>query len=724
MRNEFWIISTLISIGLIGGFIYNWPRAQQSGANRQFPDSKVDALLEPARKLNPEDLEDYGKKVEKLLRQGDNYLQVGNFEDATEYYAILLNLHKQAFPDEPVDFKLYFRIALASELSGQHDTADYYYRFTLDQNGMSLPKRLLVELSQTRNMTKFARQTVAIEKLSELYLTHEGNEQIDDALRFEIGHQISQILYADTENALKEQMAAIDRPVLQDCPIDIGGSLQRIDLDESNVPPVESIPIVQTQLDVLQNPNGNLELIIVGGAYQSTAVSKMLSEVGQMTGLQFQMDANVQPYLIGRTIKFRFTAISMAVLLDVILHPLALTWEQTGDTIRLIPANLVTKEAFALLRSRQTIRLSRQLIVNYPNDRCRGVVRLASANTSLMAGQYDVASTSLSQLLEEQPANEIRAKVLLNLGLIEKKFQRYDSAIEYFLAAVDQSLDHRIQAIAYANIARVQMEQRFIDPAIIASSRSLSLTKDLSLQSFAALDMARGYLLSRDPQSANRILFDHQDAFTSGLNLKLARAFGAYARSLGTQDDFARDKAIGTLVIALADVDTGKLRHTVDRMIVADAYKSIGLPNQAINTLLITNAQPENAIWERIRTFELAQLLMQYGNQAAAVSNFQKLAGDLSDEVGQRSILELAEFRLGQRNADRSLDLCRMLWQTQLTDSEEEAGSGLTEIIKTQALRLMGKAFTAKGDFNSAAFCYSGRLPVSATSVRSEGQVQ
>ena len=723
MRNEFWIISTLISIGLVGGLVYNWPVARKSGADRQFPDSEVNTLLEPQKKFSAEQLEDYDKKVVELLRQGDNYLQVGNFEDSLEYYAILLNLHKKAFPDEIVDFKLQYRIALASELNRQHEAADYYYRLALGNQQLSLPKRLLVEVASARNMRSLGKQAAAIEKLSELYLAHEGNENVGDDLRFEIGHQIAQILYTETANSLNQTIAAIDQPVFEPCPIDVAGELQKIDLDESGAPLVVPSAVTETNLQVLQNPNGNLELIIVGGSYKSTAVSKVLSELGQMTGLQFQVDANVQPYLVGRTIKFNYPAISLAVLLDVILHPLNLMWEQTENTIRLLPTSSAPDDLFAQLRARQAIRIGRQLIVNHPNSLCRGAIRLAGANMNLMTGQYDAASTSLSQLLEDSPADELKAKIFLNLGLIEKKFRRYDSAVEMFLGTVDQSLDHRLQAIAYANIARIQMEQRFVDVAIISSSRSLSLTKDISVRSFAALDMARGYLLNREPQSANQVLYDHRDAFASGVNLKLAQVYGAYARSLGTQSDVAREKAIETLVIALADVDDGKLKHTVDRMIIANAYKSIGLPNQAINTLLITNAQPENLIWERARTFELAGLLMQYGNPAAAVSNYQKLVTELNDEMGQRSVLQLAKFRLDQGDFDRALELCRMLWQNEDTEPAAETGL-LTDVVKSESLRLMGKCYTAKGDFNSAAFCYSGRLPASTISAENGEPIQ
>ncbi len=711
MRNEFWIVSSLISIGVIGGFIYNWPVSSNTGADRQFPDSKVNVSVAP-ESVSPYDLEQYASRVDELWRQGDNFLGVGNLDDAMENYAIMLNLHEKVHGQESTDIKLQFRIALTSELQSEFERADYFYRQILADETLDFERQLFVQLAQTRNLAKLGKQSQAAETLSTLYLLHAGDESINNLLRFEIGHQIVQLVQAEAEALNTDGVAVLEQPLFEGCPIDSRSAIDVIDRELSETRPKDQSLFAAKPLEILQNPTGDVGLIIVSGAYKSTSITKMLTDLGQGTNLQFEMDAEVQPYLIGRTAKFQFSAVSLGVLLDVTLHPLNLIWEQNGNKVKLSPAGKVSPERLGQYRARQAIRVGRDLIVNYPNDPCRDAILLAGANMNYLIGGFDEASTILNQLLEKELAGELKAKVLLNIGLIEKKFQRYDNAIELFLGAADQSLDRELQAIAYANMARLHLERGYIDPAIIAGGRSLSLTKNLRVRGSAALDMSRSYLINRDPQLANRVLFDHRDAFAEGLILKIAQVFGAYARYLGTINSVAKERAIETLVLSLADIETKKLSNSVDRIIIAKAYNSIGLPNQAIETLIITNARPENLNWERTRTFELAGLLRQYGNKKAAISNYQKLIRDLTDEIGKRSLLKLAEFKLDNENdPDGCLQLCARLWEL---DARQASGaeSKLSETIKTVVLRLMGRAYTAKGDFDSAVYCYSGRLPL------------
>lgn len=713
MRNEFWIISTLISIGVIGGFIYNWPTSSQSGAIRRFPDSEVIENSKIENKFSEKELQSLRSQSAEFLRKADNYLNVGNFDDALDHYAIVSNIRKRKF-QKKLDEKLLFRVGLANELNGDFEKAEFFYRQAAGISTVTPFQRLLIQLAQTRNWIHLGRVAPALETLSRLYLTEEGDDQLDDQLKFEIGRQWIE-LSKTRSLELFGSRTVLNTPLFESCPIDIGYSIEAIDRAqprrlesaETSEKPAKGF----REIEILQNPNEQAELIILNGHTRSISVNKLLNEIAGMTDLHFQIDSKTAPYLIGRTVKVQSEAISLAVLLDVIFYPLNLSWEQNDNVILLHPVASQTKLALARSRANQAIRLGRHLAVNYPDSDCQTAVRLSSAALMYLIEEYDAASTILNQMLDENLGGELRAKIHLNIGMIEKRFERYDNAIEQFLAAVDQSLNNDLRATAYANIARIQMEQSHIEPTIIAAGRSLALTNNPVIRMAAALDMARGYLIKREPESANRVLFDHRDAFVGGAYQTLANVYGAYARSLGTLSPISKQRAIETLVISLADVRSSEVELTVDRILLAKAFTSIGLADRSIDVLVITNASPENEIWGRRRNFQLADQLLLYGNKKAAMSNYEKLAIELEDEIGQRSLLKLAEYELYEKKKpEKAIELCRKLWT-----SEERQPNKQNELddknIISFALRIMGNAYRQLGDIDSAIFCFSGRLP-------------
>jgi tetratricopeptide (TPR) repeat protein len=441
--------------------------------------------------------------------------------------------------------------------------------------------------------------------------------------------------------------------------------------------------------------------MVVEGTVAPAALSRLLLDLQEITGLSFVTNADAQPFLIGRTVKIQSKAVSLAVLMDVVFRPLNLFWEQTGTEIHLRPVSSLAPAELAVVRAQQAIRLTRQIVINFPNHDCRNSLRVSAANFELLNGQYDAAATAYNQLLQEQQAGEINAALQLNLGLLEKKLHRLESAVELYFRAVDQSADNALKAIAYANIAQINIELGHTEPAIQAAARSLTLTSNGTVRVAAALDLARAYLINRDPLSANRVLFENATFFEALPQRKLSSVLAAYGRSLGTLSPVAKSKAVETLLIALADITPSELNFSVDKILVAKAYASIGLPDRAIDILSREPGPDENVVWRRRRLFELAQMLNQTGARDLAASQFRLVAENLGDVIGMWSQLELARIQLLVKKDPQScLDLCRKLW---LLD--------LPETIKSNTLNLMGQAYREIGDLDSSVFCFYGMLP-------------
>ncbi len=715
VSNELWIITTLISIGVIGGLFYNWPQTPD-GHSRTEQSQQQPASVVTIATPNSSSAADFADdkapispaKLLQRVEDGDEYLLVGNFPYAIRYYTPVHEL----FPRE---VSMMLRLGLAHEKNDQPEFANNYYRMAEVERGSNLNHRLAAALGIIRCNRKLGKENDSIQRLTEYFLKYADAENIGDKLRFELGYQLATHWREATLRSVRAELGELESLQFEDCEIRDDTSLLLFGSPKFEVGVATKVDSPSQfiggntdfrDLSLIQRPSDNLTLMVVSARTRTVPVADLLQQLGNVTGLTVSLPSEVTPYLIGRTVKLESSAMPVAILLDCVLSPIKLAWEQTGKQIAIAPFSSVDGDSLAAFHGRQVVRMGRYLSVNHSDSNCIAALQLTSANIHFVLEQYDNASVLLKQIASEQKLGEFNAKANLTMGLLENRFGRSANAIPLLMAAVDQSNDKQLQAVAYANIGKTHLNELEIQPSIIASSRSLALGSDLGVRAIASLNLARAYMYANDPPSANRVLFENSSVFDDReQDQALAYVIGAFARSLATASPIRRRKAIETTLLSLAGIDLERWKFKdVDRVLLARAYRQAGLIDKAISILQSTGSEANNqghAVWRRFLGFELASLLLSENQVDSASELYRELASNMTDSIGKQSKLKLANLVLEkQQDAQKCIQHCRELWDYDLSNE-----------MKETTLKTMGHAYNAQGKVVLSSYCFLGMLP-------------
>ena len=690
MKSEFLAIAVLLTIGLVGGTIYNWPKPQkavqptpQPEFNRSYKTVELSAEQQ--------------SQFDQFTAKGDNYLAVGNQNEAEEYYNAALTI----WPGNPHTL---FRLGLTYYFSDQYQKSVDYLQDSVPGWEDNEKLRIVNRLMLVKAWVRTGRMREASDALIDMLLTLDGLESVPDSIKFSIGYELLLVLQNETVSAYSNVIDKVDQPAFEVCDLEPESILEIMRGGTEPTRPFEPLAI-EAQLQILQRPTDDVNLTVVAGKLKSQSVNGLLNQISQKVGLQLDVSPDAQPYLTGQVVKLNSDSITLSVLLDTMLYPLGVSWMQVDDTIKLQPSSNLRTNALAANRAAESIRLGRYLLVKFNNEDCRKSIILSNANMLVFQDNFDTASAMYEQTLEDSSGG-LKAKIHYNQGLISKKFNRSEDAIEQFLAAIDQSLDPAIQAAAYLHIAQIHLRNNHVKPCIIAAGRSQSLTDQPTILGESSMTLARAYLIDRDPASANRFLFENAKAIEKAGHKTMAGVYSAFARSLASLNPIDKKKATEALIIALAEVDPANITESADSLILADAYQKVSLPNQAIR-ILDTIIDNENESWARQRLFKRSVIQEQIDFRLA-VSGYKSLAQDTGDVLGKRAALRLAEYELTDRdNPAACIDWCRTLWNTELD-----------ETTKTVALDLMGLAYRKLGDIDSSIYCFYGMLPDQPTTTK------
>ncbi|MEM9413575.1 MAG: tetratricopeptide repeat protein, partial [Planctomycetota bacterium] len=318
LRNEFWIISTLISLGVIGGILFNWPdvpidRAAGTLIEENKPAQKLSAPSPNQRTIDDAD-------ARQLLSEADNYFDVRNNLEAKKYYDYLSTYF-------PQDARLNFRLGFVYEILEKFSEADAFYQKALDAPGLNRSQKILAQLGQCRCWMKTDRKTAALEYLCRSYLILDGSDWISEYLKLQIRIHLIESIQDDSILIFNTLLRPLDRPNIERCQFERVSILQIFDegISETETDnPNDEVPIfekVDLEIELLQRPSDDITLAIVAAKSNTISVSKILSKIEETANLNFEMDPTIRPFLVGRTARIQCDAISLAVVLDCILYP-------------------------------------------------------------------------------------------------------------------------------------------------------------------------------------------------------------------------------------------------------------------------------------------------------------------------------------------------------------------------------------------------------------------
>lgn len=724
-RAEVLWISAFLAIGAVGGLVYNWPattdadteivadvppipQATDQPKEQEFdPPAAIDADMrdnpQPAVDTSDGDptaaiWSEVRPEVQRsqpidfgVLELGDRLLKGGNSIGAFQHYS---KLWQQA--NLPLDSAVLIRLGLSSELAGLYKQAEDHYRSAIRVTKKGSVQQLTSLLGTARVWERQRQFDEAIALLSELFLLY-AHEGVPETIRQSIVRQLADCLQ---KRLLEREIVAaaleIEPMEYHWCPLVIEPILELADF-ESPTPPV---PNSGSGLVLLQKPQlSDASVMLVEAHLEAASPLKVISTLSNMAETAIVVTEKAKSVLVGRLVNTDMPVISVSMLLDQMLEPMLLSWSQADGVITIMSREeLTTRDATSFDLAR-TQRMLHQVQLNYANGIERTAAIMNEGNNARLSGGWDVAAERYHAAREAGPANELNAKLFFNEASLEMLRGEKLDALHSSYMALDQTLSAMLQAEVYAMIAELELEFGQPKKAITAASRGLRRADNPKILTRTAMTLARAYLLTDDPLSANAVLFDTSAVLTGDRMRRLASVFGAFARfrhvrpKHGLQDEGQR------LVMALAALDPGDVTSFADALIVSEAYSSVGLRSKAIESLQVALDIAPAGYWnERIR-FQLAK--MYYESTAldkanAIVESFAAVSSDLLPDV----LLLHAAIQLDLGDLESCESICRRILDMEVAPS-----------IKSQALDKLGQVLQRTGNHYAAALCFAGLLP-------------
>lgn len=714
LRAEVWIATTLISVGVIGGLLYNWPAAQTPNTRDNPP--SIESPLEQsfaADSLSTEEDTDgetsQGPVVSSVadeIEKGDDFLLGGNYDGAYRAYVKSTNQKKGV-----ASSSLLIRMALASEQFGNLDQAALLYQNTIKHSRGRDDLRLLALSGLSRVWIDQGRHDQSLELLAELDLLYGSLEQAPAEIRYQILYQLSEAAqrqYLKLTEPNNELVADIE---FQWCEPELETILDIANQKTSSAPPELANPTFT--LKILQRPSDDVNQIAISSQTPIIPIRELLQVISDKTsesaaGLVFDISSSAHAAIMSRTAKLNLQGQLLSNVLDSIANPSGLVWQQDGTTI-MLRHHSESPQLTTVFRKQRAIRSLRRLGLTLPPSARRRSSNLHQGNIAMIAGDLETASTRYLELKTAGATGELAAKLNYNMAILDRLNNQPDASVQRLYFAVDQSLDHEIQAKSYSRIAKMHLENGDTEGAIYAASRGLTLATTPRMRETTALIMSRAYLLRNEPFAANKVLFDNEAQIETPTSRHLAAAYGAYARYLGLPiSDGIRNERT-RLIIALSAVDSNDTENFLDALLIARAHFAAGFSSRAMQLAEQAMNGATSAYWKRQAAYDLATLRYNAGDLEEALTAFAVIfeqnpieASDVVDTLGIKAQLKCAAISLTLKRPEDCLDHCQQIWAK---------SKGLTEAQKAETLTLMGTAYQRLGRHRTAAVCFSGMVP-------------
>lgn len=701
LRVEVLWIAALLTTGTVGGLVYNWPQHDvetnmigtsretkpEANANKQ---SRGLSLTSAApRKPPPLPIET------EPLRMGDRLLLGGNFIGAYQQYEKLKNA-ASGQPDESI----LLRLGLASELAGFHDQAEEHYRSCVQLGTQSI-RKLWALLGIARIWETGGRLDEAISLLSELFLLYES-ETYPAEVRLPINRRLADCLQ---RRQLKlENIASHDSPA------------QAIQYHwcQTRIEPVISAEIEFPQdheqatsaLKVIQRPVSDVSLILVDAKLSQQSIPELLDQLAVAIDLPIKLSPQGRSIVSGRRLRINCSALPVSVLLDQVLGPLDLSWQQHTGAVHVYHNDELTRAQRADSQIDRMQRVLRHLQLSFDDGQHRAAALMHDGNIYLARADYENAANKYRSARELAPTGQLSAMLYFNGACLDLAQDRRDEALEAYYRALDQTLSPQLQSLAYAHIAELELELGRPQKAIPAASRGLRLSQQ-TRGSRNLMTLAKSYLLESDPYSANKILFDHNNLIADRREQRLASVITTFARFQASKPVSGLQNEGERLVVALAALRPEDPQSFIDHLLIARAFGEVGFRSKAIDHLSLASQQIEGGYWaERIR-LELAELLYANGNLEKAAATLSSKTSFADPDIDTKARLLDASIKLRLGETQQCESLCKQLLKSRLDRQQQQ-----------RTLEILGSVYQRLDQHYAAALCFAGLLPKTDATAR------
>ncbi|MFG0333792.1 MAG: tetratricopeptide repeat protein [Maioricimonas sp. JB049] len=625
-----------------------------------------------------------------------NALQQADERVAETSYAAALRMYQQLLPrtSGAVNLHVRFRLALCAEVLDDTVTAQEHYRTVVAANIDPVLTRL-ARLGQVRIWERQGQFDVAIAALYREIVTQTddapGSVGIEEALH-QLGHCLSRrATTGTTPGPLAPEYLMTPVPVVKPAEL----------LALTRAVSAESLPQRPEELTVTQRLAPFAESVFLKVRYHQRSVADIFRAMVTASGWAPEVTPDAGARMVGRSISIDAPELSLAFLLDSTLEPCGLAWKLTGNRIVVFEPPDVSSPEELQRRRLVAARALQYAVTHAPDHSWSPVSYMMLGELAASSGHATDALRIFRQAIRQFPRSASIADAWFNLGKIQLRLGDHEGALEAFYLAVDNVETHPLERIAYLYIGRILLERDDARKAVIPLRRGLALNEGTDLEAVAAMLLSSAYLMLDNPRGANSVLMTRRDQLRDRAVRDQAAFLASLIRYRGAGDPLVRQREAVTLITSLTHADPAAMFGGHWWILVGEAFRDVGM------------AFEEVSLYERcVRTtyrfplrdqilLTLAQRRLQQGDSVDTKQLLKALSTDSLLGASHIADIMLAEVAFSAGDPQLTIERCGLL-----LDREN-----LPESVRPQVLRLMGRAYQAQGDHQSAIYCFSGLVP-------------
>jgi tetratricopeptide (TPR) repeat protein len=442
----------------------------------------------------------------------------------------------------------------------------------------------------------------------------------------------------------------------------------------------------------LQKTGQRPESWTITTAGRQVAAMDFLNELAEKAGLHVDWSTEARKQAAGRTLTIAAERMPLFELLRSATGVADLCWEMADGKLTFSTFSAASKPA-RQAAARQALL---EAVTTYPDHVLAPVVAVELGNIELAAGNLKEAAGWYERMIRERPRTATVTEAYFNLGLVRARLGERGLARDAFYRVVDGAPTGPLASLAYMHIGKLYLEEANPTLAARALRRVQNHESNALARTRAGLLLSAAELFDDNPRAAHAAIVAVRRNVEEDPFVRPAALLDALSRFRATTDPDLRERAAGDLLASLLAYREEPLLATIGQVLVGQAYRDLALGEEmeAVYQKAMPLVGPALALSMKA---DLAEHLLATGKKGAA-----PLLREVAAAPGPRAAraeLHLAEIALRLKRPDECLTRCRK------TLSIADATT------RTDAVRLMGQAYTQKGDHAAAARCFSGRPP-------------
>lgn len=628
---------------------------------------------------------------QKILEYADHLLLSGRESQAQPLYDQLLAEHPTLGREV-----LIFRQAIAAEVLGANGLAIDRYRELASSDPSRRDFVRAGRLGQARLWMQMNRPELAVALLCDLWSNSTGG-LLDAAIHAEAAHLLSQAFAIQTEPAADMSDShdrSIARPPLHFTAVQLLDTAKTEgSVSDRSVAPSQTV-VVEFQTE--PHP-ANTQVNV---AIPPMPIEEFVTLLAAQAKFRVEWTSQAATAVLGSKAAMTLEHMNLAILLDLILAPRGLVWEEAGGVIRILAEEECQADVLHELKVQTARRALRRALSDFADHHLVPAAYVSLANLEFRVAHYAEAATLYQQLLREHSQSEILCEAYFNLAKTEMLLGRTAKSREAFFAVVDRSPGHRLEAVSYLYLSRLFLNEMDSRQAARVAGRAVALARSAEIRGLAACNLAAAQCMEGNPRIASSMLMEHrellQHSSSRDVSAFLSALAGYRSRGAGSSPSLEGRE----LIVAMSRVAPDMFFGEYGYLMMGQALTDLSMLDAAKETYRKGLEQGLTDELSHAVSYAMADVCCTEGDTETAGRILTDLAGNAKGKWAPKASLRLAQLTYDLNQDELCKSACLTVLQGQ---SQDEA--------KRAAIQLLGKLYERRGEYQNAASCFAGTIP-------------